>query len=35
VRIVVEFRDYPGKRMFHCHMLAHEDAGMMAILEVE
>jgi bilirubin oxidase len=35
VRIVVEFRDYPGKRMFHCHTLAHEDAGMMAILEVE
>jgi FtsP/CotA-like multicopper oxidase with cupredoxin domain len=35
VQLVVEFRDYPGKRMFHCHMLAHEDAGMMAILEVE
>ena len=35
VQLVVEFRDYPGKRMFHCHMLAHEDAGMMAILDVE
>jgi suppressor of ftsI len=35
LRIVVEFRDYPGKRMFHCHTLAHEDHGMMAILDVE
>jgi bilirubin oxidase len=24
----------PGKRMFHCHILPHEDAGMMAVLEV-
>jgi bilirubin oxidase len=24
----------PGKRMVHCHILEHEDAGMMAILEV-
>jgi FtsP/CotA-like multicopper oxidase with cupredoxin domain len=35
VRIAVEFRDYPGKRMFHCHTLAHEDGGMMGVLEVE
>jgi FtsP/CotA-like multicopper oxidase with cupredoxin domain len=35
VRIVVEFRDYPGKRMFHCHTIVHEDLGMMGILEVE
>jgi bilirubin oxidase len=35
VRIVVEFRDYPGKRMFHCHILSHEDGGMMGILEVQ
>jgi bilirubin oxidase len=25
----------PGKRMFHCHLLPHEDAGMMAVLEVK
>ena len=25
----------PGKRMFHCHILPHEDAGMMAVLEVK
>lgn len=24
----------PGKRMVHCHILPHEDAGMMAVLEV-
>jgi len=24
----------PGKRMFHCHILPHEDAGMMAVLGV-
>lgn len=23
----------PGKRMIHCHILPHEDAGMMAVLE--
>jgi suppressor of ftsI len=34
VRIIVEFKDYPGKRMFHCHILDHEDYGMMATLDV-
>ena len=24
----------PGKRMFHCHILEHEDGGMMGVLEV-
>jgi bilirubin oxidase len=24
----------PGKRMFHCHILPHEDAGMMGVLDV-
>jgi suppressor of ftsI len=24
----------PGNRMFHCHILEHEDAGMMGVLEV-
>ncbi|MGE0356454.1 MAG: multicopper oxidase family protein [Burkholderiales bacterium] len=27
-------QDMPGKRMFHCHILEHEDAGMMSVLEV-
>jgi FtsP/CotA-like multicopper oxidase with cupredoxin domain len=27
--------DYPGKFVFHCHILGHEDAGMMAVIQVE
>jgi bilirubin oxidase len=23
-----------GKRMYHCHILEHEDQGMMGVLEV-
>jgi bilirubin oxidase len=34
VRFIVQYTDYPGKRMFHCHILGHEDRGMMGILEV-
>jgi bilirubin oxidase len=34
VRFIVRFDDYPGKWMFHCHILDHEDHGMMGILEV-
>jgi FtsP/CotA-like multicopper oxidase with cupredoxin domain len=35
VRLVVRFDDFPGKWMFHCHILNHEDQGMMGILEVK
>ena len=35
VRFVVRFSDYPGKWMFHCHILAHEEHGMMGILAVK
>lgn len=35
VRFIVRYEDYPGKWMFHCHIVDHEDAGMMGILEVE
>jgi FtsP/CotA-like multicopper oxidase with cupredoxin domain len=34
-RFIVEYRDYPGKRMFHCHIMDHEDYGMMGVLEVQ
>jgi bilirubin oxidase len=34
VRIVVRFEDFAGKWMFHCHILDHEDMGMMGILEL-
>jgi FtsP/CotA-like multicopper oxidase with cupredoxin domain len=34
-RIIVRFDDHPGKWMFHCHILEHEDHGMMGVLEVK
>ncbi len=34
VRFIVRFADHPGKWMLHCHILDHEDQGMMGILEV-
>jgi FtsP/CotA-like multicopper oxidase with cupredoxin domain/peroxiredoxin len=34
VTIRVRYRDYPGKSVFHCHNLAHEDLGMMQNIEV-
>ena len=34
VRVIVHYADYPGDWMFHCHIMDHEDAGMMGILQV-
>ena len=34
VRIVARFLDYTGLYMFHCHILEHEDFGMMGQFEV-
>jgi FtsP/CotA-like multicopper oxidase with cupredoxin domain len=34
VRIVVRYDDFPGLWMYHCHILDHEDHGMMGVLEV-
>jgi FtsP/CotA-like multicopper oxidase with cupredoxin domain len=34
VRIIVRYSDYAGKWMFHCHIVDHEDLGMMGVLEV-
>jgi FtsP/CotA-like multicopper oxidase with cupredoxin domain len=28
------FKDFTGRFVFHCHILSHEDAGMMATVEV-
>lgn len=33
-RIRTQFRDYAGKLVYHCHILDHEDLGMMGILEI-
>ena len=35
VRFIVRFDAHPGKWMFHCHILDHEDHGMMGILEIK
>ncbi|HUG25398.1 multicopper oxidase family protein [Piscinibacter sp.] len=29
VRILLRFEDYPGLFLYHCHMLEHEDSGLM------
>ena len=34
VEILHRFEDFVGKFVFHCHILMHEDAGMMHIVEV-
>ncbi len=34
VRILSRFRDYTGIYMYHCHLLEHEDDGMMGQFEV-
>ncbi|MDJ0554274.1 MAG: multicopper oxidase domain-containing protein [Microcoleaceae cyanobacterium MO_207.B10] len=34
VEILMEFEDYPGSYVNHCHILFHEDAGMMAVVRV-
>lgn len=35
VRFIVRFTDYPGRWMIHCHILDHEDHGMMGVLDVQ
>jgi FtsP/CotA-like multicopper oxidase with cupredoxin domain len=34
-RFVVRYADHAGKWMYHCHILTHEDHGMMGVLEVQ
>lgn len=34
VRIIAKFEDYTGIYMYHCHLLEHEDGGMMGQFEV-
>lgn len=35
VRIRIPFKDYPGKTVYHCHILDHEELGMMGIIEMK
>ena len=32
--IRTRFLDYPGRFVYHCHVLPHEDRGMMGVVEV-
>lgn len=34
VRIVVPFFEIPGRSVYHCHILDHEDLGMMGVIDV-
>jgi len=35
VRFIVRYDDNPGFWMYHCHILDHEDMGMMGVLLVK
>lgn len=35
VQVRIAFDDFPGKTVYHCHILAHEDAGMMGVVEAK
>jgi spore coat protein A len=35
VRIIARFDSYKGRYMFHCHLLEHEDNGMMGQFLIE
>jgi FtsP/CotA-like multicopper oxidase with cupredoxin domain len=34
VQILVSFADFTGKTMFHCHLLEHEELGMMGVVDI-
>ena len=34
VRLRVAFRDFGGRAVYHCHILDHEDRGMMGVINV-
>ena len=33
VRVRIPFEDFTGKTVYHCHILDHEDGGMMGVIE--
>ena len=34
VTVRIAFKDFTGKSAYHCHILDHEDLGMMGVIEV-
>lgn len=35
LRIRIPFKGFPGKSVYHCHVLDHEELGMMGIIDVQ
>lgn len=35
LRIRIPFKDFPGKSVYHCHILDHEELGMMGVIDVQ
>ena len=35
LRIRIPFKDFPGKSVYHCHVLDHEELGMMGVIDVQ
>ena len=35
LRIRMHFKDFPGKSVYHCHVLDHEELGMMGVIDVQ
>ena len=35
LRIRIHFKDFPSKSVYHCHILDHEELGMMGIIDVQ
>ncbi|SDI99626.1 Multicopper oxidase with three cupredoxin domains (includes cell division protein FtsP and spore coat protein CotA) [Arthrobacter subterraneus] len=33
VKVLIAFEDFPGRTVYHCHILDHEDQGMMGVVE--
>ena len=34
VRVRIHFKDFTGRSVYHCHILDHEDQGMMGVIEI-
>ena len=32
--VLVAFDDFPGRTVYHCHILDHEDNSMMGVIDV-
>jgi FtsP/CotA-like multicopper oxidase with cupredoxin domain len=35
LKLLVPVMDYTGMTMFHCHILEHEDMGMMGVWDIQ